>query len=92
MRRADALIHGSLMIDQDTVVVLKADGTELGRTSATVTPDLIVIRNVAPQIHEGDTVIHRTDGVDDIYYRVIEAVYYAGTGAHYQLRVERFDP
>ena len=80
------------MIDQDTVVVLKADGTELGRTSATVTPDLIVIRNVAPQIREGDTVIHRTDGRDDVYYRVLEAVYYAGTGAHYQLRVERFQP
>lgn len=80
------------MINQDTVIVMKADGTELGRTPATVTRDLIVIRNVAPQIQEGDTVIHRMDGRDDVYYRVIEAVYYAGTGAHYQLRVERFAP
>ena len=80
------------MINRDRIVVVKADGTTLGETSATITDNLIVIRNVAPQITEGDTVIHQMDGQGDVHYRVIEAVYYAGTGAHYQLRVERYDP
>lgn len=79
------------MIDQDRIVVVKADGIELGETHATVTPDLIVIRNVAPRIVEGDSIIHKGDG-GDVHYRVIEAVYYAGTGAHYQLKVERVGP
>lgn len=76
------------MINSDRVVVVKANGTELGETQATVTDGLVVIHNVAPQIDEGDTIIHRMES-GDVHYRVIEAVYYAGTGAHYQLRVER---
>ncbi|HEX6573460.1 MAG TPA: hypothetical protein VF042_00700 [Gemmatimonadaceae bacterium] len=80
------------MINRDRIVVVKANGTVLGETSATITDDLIVIKNVAPQLIEGDTIIHRTDGGSDVYYRIIEAIYYAGTGAHYQLRVERFEP
>jgi hypothetical protein len=80
------------MIDQDRVVVVNGEGIELGETRATVTPDLIVIRNVAPQIVEGDTVIHKRDAEGDVHYRVTEAVYYAGTGAHYQLKVERIKP
>lgn len=79
------------MIDKDRIVVVKADGTVLGETHATVTQDLIVIRNVAPQIGEGDTIVHKLDGTGDVKYRVLEAVYFAGTGAHYQLRVERID-
>jgi hypothetical protein len=78
------------MINSDRVVVVKADGTRLGETQATVTDGLIVIHNVAPQIDEGDTIIHMRENGDD-RYRVVEAVYYAGTGAHYQLRVEKSD-
>jgi hypothetical protein len=50
------------MIDQDRVVVVNGEGIELGETRATVTPDLIVIRNVAPQIVEGDTVMQARCG------------------------------
>ena len=75
------------MINSDRIIVVKADGTVLGETVATVTPDLIVIRNVSPRIDEGDTIIRKLDGGGDEVYRVMEAVYYAGTGAHYQLKV-----
>lgn len=77
------------MINSDRIVVVKADGTLLGETVATVTPDLIVIRNVSPRIEEGDTIIRKMDDGTDEEYRVIAAVYYAGTGAHYQLKVEQ---
>lgn len=76
------------MINNDRIVVVKADGTVLGETLATVTPDLIVIRNVSPRIDEGDTIIRKLEGGGEESYRVVEAVYYAGTGAHYQLKVE----
>ena len=77
------------MINNDRVVVFKADGTELGETHATITNNLIVIRNVAPQINEGDVVVKKVDGKPDESYVVVSAVYYAGTGAHYQLKVEK---
>ena len=77
------------MINGDRVVVLKPDGTVLGETWATITSDLIVIRNVAPQIEEGDTIVRKVDGAPAESYRVVEAVYYAGTGAHFQLKVEK---
>ena len=76
------------MINNDRIVVVKADGTVLGETMATVTPDLIVIRNVAPRIDPGDTIVRKLDDGTDESYLVLEAVYYAGTGAHYQLKVE----
>jgi hypothetical protein len=77
------------MINRDRVVVFKADGTELGETWATVTPNLIVISNVSPQINEGDTIVRKSEEGPDESYRVVEAAYYAGTGAHYQLKVEK---
>jgi hypothetical protein len=77
------------MINNDRVVVFKADGTTLGETRATITNDLIVIRNVSPQINEGDLIVRKVDGKADESYVVLSAVYYAGTGAHYQLRVEK---
>jgi hypothetical protein len=77
------------MINRDRVVVLKADGPELGEIRATFTDDLIVIRNISPQIAPGDTVVRKVEGGPDELYVVIEAVYFAGTGAHYQLRVAR---
>ena len=76
------------MIINDRIVVVKADATVLGETVATVTPDLIVIRNVSPRIDEGDTIIRKLESGGEEVYRVIEAVYYAGTGAHYQLKVQ----
>ena len=77
------------MINSDRVVVYKADGTQLGETWATVTQDLVVIRNVAPQISEGDLIVRKQDGQPDESYIVVDAAYYAGTGAHYQLRVQK---
>ena len=77
------------MINNDRVVVFKADGTQLGETLATVTPNLIVIRNVSPQIDEGDKIVRKIDGKPDESFVVVEAVYYAGTGAHYQLKVRK---
>lgn len=77
------------MINRDRILVYKADGTLLGETMATVTEDLIVIRNVSPHIADGDTIIRKLEGEPDELYRIIEAVYYAGTGAHYQLKVKR---
>jgi hypothetical protein len=77
------------MINSDRVIVMKADGSVLGEIRATFTSDLIVIRNVSPQIEPGDTVIRKVDGEADEVYTVLDAVYFAGTGAHYQLRVER---
>lgn len=77
------------VLNTDRITVMKSDGTVLGETFATVTPGLIVIKNVAPTIEEGDRIVRmRGDGRDEVY-RVVEAVYYAGTGAHYQLRVEQ---
>ena len=76
------------MINNDRIVVVKADGTRLGETRATFTQDLIVIRNVAPQIEQGDTILRKLDDGTDEPYLVLEAIYFAGTGAHYQLKVE----
>lgn len=81
--------QGALMINSDRIVVVKSDGTKLGETWATVTPNLIVIRNVSPRIDPGDTIVRKVDGGPDESYLVLEAVYYAGTGAHYQLKVEQ---
>lgn len=77
------------MINNDRIVVRKADGTQLGETWATFTDDLIVVRNVSPLIEEGDTIVRKVEGGADESYVVVEAVYYAGTGAHYQLKVEQ---
>jgi hypothetical protein len=76
------------MINSDRVVVVKADGRELGEVRATFTSDLVVIRNVTPQVESGDTLIRKVDGAPDQVYTVLEAIYFAGTGAHYQLKVE----
>lgn len=75
------------MLNGDRIVVMKADGTVLGETWATVTPGLIVIKNVSPMIEKGDTIVRKVDGATDEVYHVMEAVYYAGTGAHYQVKV-----
>jgi hypothetical protein len=77
------------MINKDRVIVVKANGTTLGEIRATFTSDLIVIRNVSPQIEPGDSIIRKVEGGPDEEYTVVEAVYFAGTGAHYQLKVAR---
>jgi hypothetical protein len=77
------------MINKDRVVIMKANGAALGEIRATFTSDLVVIRNVSPQIEPGDSLIRKVEDGPDEVYTVLEAVYFAGTGAHYQLKVEK---